>query len=246
MLRRAAAAAAARLARGGVPVLGASRMLSAGASVHQPFWGGVPQPTPLNIFIRNAITQLKSSDRVARTEAVVNAIKAAPSDLLGRTPVYVTEMLDATRQREAVATRYTPAQFRQDRLSKLSSSEVFVFIYDEDALSVSGGVELGHWLAKQEAGPPGATHTVVVLMNTMSTTLVKMLPESTYIHLDDDAEGTEKLGDSAHFPNLIRVGSTDELSAAFGDVLRRREARAAIAAYEGSPAGCREKGTVLC
>ena len=107
-------------------------------------------------------------------------------------------------------------------------------MYDEHALSVSGGVELGYWLAKLEAEPHGGMHTLVVLMNTMTTTLLKMLPDTTYILLDDvrDLDDQITLGsaptgirDATHFPNIVTVRSVEELSAAFADVLREMEER---------------------
>ena len=105
-------------------------------------------------------------------------------------------------------------------------------MYDEHALSVSGGVELGYWLAKLESEPHGGAHTLVLLMNTMSTTLLKMLPDTTYILLDDARDPDDQvnpdgapagIGDAKDFPNLVTVRSVDQLSLAFADVLRTME-----------------------
>ena len=104
-------------------------------------------------------------------------------------------------------------------------------MYDEHALSVSGGVELGYWLAKLENEPHGGAHTLVLLMNTMSTTLLKMLPDTTYILLDDACDPNDQVNpdhapgvNAKDFPNLITVRSIDELSGAFADVLCAMEA----------------------
>ena len=120
---------------------------------------------------------------------------------------------------------------RTPRLSLLSRSDLFVFVYDEQTSSVSDGVELGYWLAKLENEPHGGAHTLVLLTNTTSTTLLKMLPETTYILLDDASTPDDQVNpDHAQavnvkdFPNLITVRSLDELSGAFADVLRAMEA----------------------
>jgi len=101
-------------------------------------------------------------------------------------------------------------------------SDIFVFLYDEEALSVSGGFELGYWMALQEL-TARRVHTVVVLMNTMSTTLLKMLPNTTYIHLNEDnplSLSADDLHDSeTNFPGMVRVSSLAELTKTFSNIL---------------------------
>ena len=60
------------------------------------------------------------------------------------------------------------------------------------------------------------THTVIILMNNMSTTLLKMLPNTTYIHL-----GTHQVLDELHYPNLIKRSSITELPDTFTTILNK-------------------------
>mmetsp|Transcript_7684 Transcript_7684/g.22692 ORF Transcript_7684/g.22692 Transcript_7684/m.22692 type:complete len:275 (-) Transcript_7684:217-1041(-) len=191
-----------------------------------------------SVFIRNAITQLKTPEAVNQTEMVLKALKAV--DCPNRTsgpelcrPVhFLTELLHATSQKANLTDLYTPRDFRETRLVNVAKADCFVFVYDERALSVSGGVELGYWLAQKEAARERVyadgfasmqnSHAVVVLMNGMSTTLLKQLPDTTYIWLDADEEGGNEKGggpDVADFPGLVRVPSHDELTVTFAEVL---------------------------
>ena len=177
----------------------------------------VTKSTPnINIFIRNSITQLKTKEEIEKTEAVVNSLKSITPN--NYNPVFLTNILNANTQKENIASQYTPKEFRNDRLDLVSNSDVFVFIYDENALSVSGGVELGYWIANNEYAnqKDTHTHTVIILMNNMSTTLLKMLPNTAYIHL-----GTHQVLDELHYPNLIKLSSITELPDTFTTILNK-------------------------
>lgn len=169
--------------------------------------------TNINIFIRNAITQLKTKEEIAKTEEVVNSLKSITPN--NYNPIFLTNILNANTQKENIETQYTPKEFRNDRLNLVSKSDVFVFIYDENALSVSGGVELGYWIANNEMQPKN-THTVIILMNNMSTTLLKMLPNTTYIQINDSYNLNE-----LHYPNLIKLSSISELPDTFKNILSK-------------------------
>ena len=169
----------------------------------------------INIFIRNAITQLKTKEEIEKTEEVVNSLKSITTN--NYNPVFLTNILNANTQKENIASQYTPKEFRNNRLDLVSNSDVFVFIYDENALSVSGGVELGYWIANNEYAnqKDTHTHTVIILMNNMSTTLLKMLPNTTYIQVNKSSHDL----DESHYPNLIKLSSVSELPDTFNQIL---------------------------
>ena len=171
----------------------------------------------INIFIRNAITQLKTKEEIEKTEEVVNSLKSITTN--NYNPVFLTNILNANTQKENIASQYTPKEFRNNRLDLVSNSDVFVFIYDENALSVSGGVELGYWIANNEYAnqKDTHTHTVIILMNNMSTTLLKMLPNTTYIQVNKYSHNL----DESHYPNLIKLSSVSELPDTFTTILNK-------------------------
>ena len=176
--------------------------------------GYVPKPTKnINIFIRNAITQLKTKEEIEKTEEVVNSLKSITTN--NYNPVFLTNILNANTQKENIASQYTPKEFRNERLDLVANSDVFVFIYDENALSVSGGVELGYWIANNQKDTH--THTVIILMNNMSTTLLKMLPNTTYIQVNKYSHNL----DESHYPNLIKLSSVSELPDTFTTILNK-------------------------
>jgi hypothetical protein len=118
-------------------------------------------------------------------------------------------------KKKNIQIEYTPEQFRNNRLGLVSESDIFIFLYDETALYVSGSLELGYSIAQNELTNKN-TNNVVILMNTMSTTLLKMLPNTTYIQIDDSYDLNEE-----HFPDLIKLSSLDELPNTFKDILEK-------------------------
>ena len=167
----------------------------------------------INIFIRNAITQLKTEEEINKTENVINSIKQITQlNLHTKKPIFLNNTLNANTQNKNIDIKYTPKAFRKERLDMVSKADIFVFLYDQNALSVSGGVELGYWLHNEIENKN--KHTVVILMNTIETTLLKMLPNTTYIQLDD----SNKL-DVKHFPNLIKINNLDELPIVFKNLI---------------------------
>jgi len=168
----------------------------------------------VNIFIRNAITQLKTDSEIKKTETVIDTLKNINSDKYN--PIFLTNVLNAHTQKDNIKKEYTPKEFRDARLDLVSRSDIFVFIYDENSLSVSGGFELGYWFNKNKNDYN--KYTVIILMNTMSTSLVKMLPNTTYIQLDN-----RYTLDNNHFPNLIKLPSLEQLPNTFMNILNKYE-----------------------
>ena len=72
---------------------------------------------------------------------------------------------------------------------------------------------MGYSIAQNELTNKN-TNNVVILMNTMSTTLLKMLPNTTYIQIDDSYDLNEE-----HFPDLIKLSSLDELPNKFKNII---------------------------
>lgn len=166
----------------------------------------------VNIFIRNAITQLKTLEEIEKTSKVIDYLKSVKK-VNNCDPIFLTNMINSTEQEKNIKNEYTPEEFRNNRLDLVSKADLFVFVYDEKALSVSGGVELGYWLNLNKE----RKHTVVILMNYMTTTLVKMLPDTTYIQIDNSFELDEN-----HFPNLIKLKDPSELTQTFEKILNKQ------------------------
>ena len=170
----------------------------------------------LNIFIRHPITQYKSELGKHIVSNVVENIHNVQFDNdLNVNPIFLN-------RDDFEETEKNYDKLRNDRFLKINSTDVFVFIYDDNALSVSGGMELGYWLAKQEEYSfynDNNYHTVIILLNTMTTRLLKRLPNTTYIQLNSDMNYLDDK--ETNFPNLIQPHMYKDLTHEFTKILNK-------------------------
>ena len=115
-----------------------------------------------------------------------------------------------------------PSELRKSKLSKISKSDIFVYIYDETNISNNNYIEFGYWLAKQDYNVlhgKKCGHTVIIMLNKVSIKLVKMLPNTTYIHFDKDKQINSFNNTNKNYPNLITIYNSSDLSSILKNII---------------------------